>query len=290
MTKTAFILLTLLFSTFLFASDNNQADSLSGKTFETVFYGPMMQRNGIDFLTQSDFKWEQVGGDYYARKGTYSIGSDRSGVYLDIKYKEDFGGTPLDEQQWTRAEWYISLTEGILFFYKKSDPAIIEEFFTSQGYRIVEYQAKASSEFKETIKGKTIVYSAQYLAGFSLKKFWAENAGTDGTGEYIQFTFKRPDFDEVYGEAASFDVKACVFFNGTAYPADLFKKNNRVKSADLEFDTGHKITLSVKDTPDPQLFLLQIPSEVKTARLTIKSVYKGTHWDDLCITKVYFLE
>ncbi|MBP5752967.1 MAG: hypothetical protein J6W60_08955, partial [Treponema sp.] len=64
----------------------------------------------------------------------------------------------------------------------------------------------------------------------------------------------------------------------------LFKENNRIKKARLETDTGIKKEFEFRD--EVEFTQIILPNKVKHVKLTILDVYKGTKYQDTCITAV----
>ena len=68
----------------------------------------------------------------------------------------------------------------------------------------------------------------------------------------------------------------------------LFKENNRIKKALLQTDTGIKKEFEFRD--EVEFTQIILPEDVKHVKLTILEVYKGTKYQDTCITSVEVLE
>ena len=114
---------------------------------------------------------------------------------------------------------------------------------------------------------------------------WAEGASGDGTGEWIEITFK----------VWVLGGKEFCFLISNGYVdfsrPDLYYANNRVKEIQVECaEKGISFTTPLKDTP--QFQAVRIPEisldkeEVVTFRFKIKSVFKGSKYDDTCINRI----
>ena len=105
---------------------------------------------------------------------------------------------------------------------------------------------------------------------------WAEGKKGDGIGE----TF---EFDMSYSAKRDWDIR---ILNGYVDPLKphLFKENNRIKKARLETDTGIKKEFEFRD--EVEFTQIILPNNVKHVKLTILDVYKGTKYQDTCITAV----
>ena len=71
------------------------------------------------------------------------------------------------------------------------------------------------------------------------------------------------------------------------FRTDLYKKNNRVKKIQIEsMDSEEKYNFDyiLEDTPNFQE--IQLPRYTKKIKITILDVYKGTDYDDTCISGI----
>lgn len=144
---------------------------------------------------------------------------------------------------------------------------------------------------------------------------WVEGNPDSGIGEYIfcAISVDRDVYtkDFQYDECLGFSLDF-TFVNGYAKNESLFKKNNRVKKIKIEVyevkekssAVDHVSVLSwteeftLKDTMSPQTVrMLEKPSWIYDgmsdnynmwlfAKITILDVYKGTAYDDTCISEI----
>ncbi|MBR6080297.1 MAG: hypothetical protein IKP60_09090 [Treponema sp.] len=144
---------------------------------------------------------------------------------------------------------------------------------------------KASSELKE----EKNVYSVDNLKKFFLgldcvdsampffnpkHKPWVEGVSGNGIGEYIEISADK-EFNNLQILNGYVDVSRL----------DLYKKNSRVKSFVVEdFDNKTKFEIELKDEVVFQYFNLEKPTT--HIRLTIKEVYKGSKWEDTCVSSI----
>ncbi len=103
---------------------------------------------------------------------------------------------------------------------------------------------------------------------------WVEGAEGDGIGEWIQF-----DFDREY------KINRIDLISGYSKSRSIFKANNRIKNLELLFSDGVKINLDLKDTMDLQKIKIE-PHVTKSIKFTIKDVYKGSKYEDTCISEL----
>jgi len=139
----------------------------------------------------------------------------------------------------------------------------------------VNYSLKATSALADEKKDR---YSVK-----NLKKYWGDvwSEGVDGSGEAESITLKMNKPTKISGLTLK---------NGYAYNEDLFKKNNRVKKLEVLVNGQHKELLHLGDVSDERRYYLNYDQPVKSIKLTIQSVYKGTEFDDTCLSSLLLLE
>lgn len=137
-------------------------------------------------------------------------------------------------------------------------------------YQIKYKKVKASSSISKS-------YGAANAADDFAKTCWEEGAKGYGKGEYLFFTFEQ-----------STKVNTVTIINGNADSKKRYMENNRLKTAQLIFDDGTTIDLSFEDkySQRPVGFVLDKPVQATKAKLVIKSVYKGSKYNETCISNV----
>lgn len=107
------------------------------------------------------------------------------------------------------------------------------------------------------------------------KRAWAEGVSGPGIGEYLDIEFTLP-------------TDHMMVLNGyvNLTRMDLYTANNRVKTAIIESDNPR---FKIEYTFDDAVSFSEIsfPEQTNKVRMTIKDVYKGTKYDDTCITAIY---
>lgn len=138
-------------------------------------------------------------------------------------------------------------------------------------------QVTASSEFPADAESG---YFAVQAADGVRDTFWCEgNKGTDGTGEWLQFTFDAPT-----------RITAALICNGMCSTADVLKKGNAPSRATLTFSDGSTQVVDLKALmPLPQKVAFT-PVTTSSVKLRIDGVRKGTEFDDACLSEVSFLK
>ena len=102
-----------------------------------------------------------------------------------------------------------------------------------------------------------------------------------GKGEWFKITLNTPQ------TITGFEV-----FNGFRLIdelGDLYKMNNRIENATVEFSDGSKMPLHFDDVPAAAVISLPAPKKCEWFKVTIDSVYKGSKWNDLAVSEFHVL-
>jgi hypothetical protein len=209
-------------------------------------------------------------------KGKYRTYSKDKYNYLEV--------SSYDERTYL---FSYSVIEDILFLYSMTDGKCISASIKPvkggisrlQNY----YDFKTSSYLTEYIRDREYKYPPENLSSGQLNPPWVEGAKGDGIGEWVTFHYTE--------ESRSFYI-----FNGyydPKYPY-LFTKNNRIKRFKLEAYSEFNRTeetfkysqeFELEDTP--QIQKIEIPRGYKYFKMIILDVYKGTHYEDTCLSGIF---
>jgi hypothetical protein len=140
-----------------------------------------------------------------------------------------------------------------------------------EGHR---YTAKASSSLKSD---GGFTYGPENLYDGDWQNAWVEGAEGDGIGESLTLTMKTPQ------KATKLSI-----YNGYRKDRQTFLANNRVKSLAVCLNGAAPFTVELKDGYEA-ISTIPVPKDtgpLKTAKLTIQSVYPGTSYHDTCISMV----
>lgn len=109
-------------------------------------------------------------------------------------------------------------------------------------------------------------------------KVWCEGAKGPGVGEWLEFT------PEVAQPLRSIGiVPGYVDYE----KEDLFQKNARPRKVEVLLNDEHRFEVELQDKGEFQeIPVIGYDTPVKTVRLTVKSVYPGAKYEDMCITSV----
>lgn len=148
-----------------------------------------------------------------------------------------------------------------------------------EAYKASSYlkEGKTSYEAQNTSKIYNMMTKREIASWSSQIRPWVEGKKGDGIEESFEFDINYPT------RGLPLDIR---ILNGYVDPLKphLFKENNRIKKALLETDTGIKKEFEFRD--EVEFTQIILPSDVKHIKLTILEVYKGTKYQDTCITSV----
>lgn len=125
-------------------------------------------------------------------------------------------------------------------------------------------------------------YGPENLGDNNSDTAWAEGDEGDGTGEHLNFATMCGDFP-----CAQLVIKTIYVRNGYTKSQELFQKNNRAQLIEINSQTLDCLVI-LKDTPLWQAVDLPEPILSDWLTITIRSVYPGTHYNDLCISELLF--
>lgn len=206
-------------------------------------------------------------------------------------------------------QWMARETDGAYFSILKDFSSIIEDLavtLTAQ-YRImyvtknpsfdntqrnVEIQVKpygiARASYRSaaniTVSSQLIennrpsdAYQARHLVDGKDSTCWAEGVEGPGTAEWIQFGFDTPKM-----------LKALKIIAGYTKTPAVYQANNRVKKLMLVFSDGESQTVNLADQYGFQRILIDRDKPTRFVKLVIMEVYKGSRYDDTCISEIEF--
>mgnify|MGYP000272583792 CR=1 FL=1 len=141
---------------------------------------------------------------------------------------------------------------------------------------------KASSYLKDSTNND---YGPEQAYDAKEKTAWC--VGNGGIGEWIQFYFRHDvgAYDKVLkGKRNVYRVR---IINGLAASRRLYYDNNRIKKLLVEFDSGERRVIELKDgILDYQDFIFNIRS--RWIKLTIMDIYRGAKYNDTCLSEIDF--
>jgi len=134
-------------------------------------------------------------------------------------------------------------------------------------------QIFASSTLVDTT-GIGFDYSPKQVLDQDFSTSWVEDTEDEGVGEWIRLDFS---------EKAKINTLGIV--PGYARDEEIYGENNRVRGFELEFSDGTKITKILSDSYG--MHFVEFPTvETTSLKLMIKSVYKGSKYNDTCVAEL----
>ncbi len=148
---------------------------------------------------------------------------------------------------------------------------------------------KASSEMED----KNGRYSIKNIIDERPETAWVEGKKDSGINEFITINMSdyiesdRIEDDYIPG---MYKIQKIGIINGYAKDEKTYKENNRVKRLRLEFKNGLTeskfLIYKLKDMMDMQYIEFNKLILLDEIEITILDVYKGSKWDDTCISEI----
>ena len=95
---------------------------------------------------------------------------------------------------------------------------------------------------------------------------------------------------KLFGKKGLYKIKKIGIINGYAKNSSTFKQNNRIKKLRLKYENGLTKPRYVKHTLEDTMIMQYIefkePVFMNNLKLQIIEVYKGSKWDDTCISEI----
>ncbi|WP_068418987.1 caspase family protein [Labrenzia sp. OB1] len=104
---------------------------------------------------------------------------------------------------------------------------------------------------------------------------WVEGVSGDGAGEKVLFAFDRTR-----------SLQGFEIVNGYAKNRDIFRKNARVRTANITLSDGTNRILSLSDTMGAERYVFETPVEAAWLEIEIGSVFPGSKYKDTAISEV----
>ena len=151
----------------------------------------------------------------------------------------------------------------------------------SNGYRIPNDKLTLqASSFLQAWRHYT--FAPENLIDDNLWSSWQPNRKPNGGVEqWVKLTFQTPQ-----------TVTGLAIFNGFRLVddlGDLYAMNNRIKDATLQFSDGTEMPIHFEDQPIETTITLPTPKSCTWVKMIVKSVYKGSKWNDLAISEFHAL-
>lgn len=194
--------------------------------------------------------------------------------------------------------------------------SVIYDYYYSN-FNNINWEKGRSSALQENKKQKDY-YELNKINDKNLNTAWVEGAEGDGVGEYVYIPIFRKETNSSFRYNKKNDIKITFsIFNGFCKSSELFYKNNRIKTAKITIfvipmttaqdgypsfpyeDEENEILLTkvieLKDIIESQTFEekiniynsnYQYDTPFVLLKFEIIDVYKGTKYDDTCISEM----
>jgi len=172
-------------------------------------------------------------------------------------------------------EYYFS-RQNLIAFYRKNNNLYKNDGLFSKVFN------KNSLGFAESSSylNNNNTYCAMNTYDDDTRTAWVEGAQGNGIGEWIKIYLQNKwNENNIFNELH--------LLTGYNKNEKVFKENNRIKKALIEFSSGQNITVNFIDTINYQIVPIH-KQTIKWAKITILEVYKGTKYNDTCISEVKF--
>lgn len=157
--------------------------------------------------------------------------------------------------------------------YLSNTPMVFKEGKVQQHERNLKFEV-SSSLYDEKQK-----HPIANIFDNNISTAWVEGKPGDGIGEWIKIGFE-PDFE----------LNQINIVNGYAKSKTIYEANNRLKKVKITFPDGKSEEYLLKDNVlDYQVLKLSKPVTTNSIKITIMEIYKGTKYNDTCISEIKFL-
>jgi hypothetical protein len=119
-------------------------------------------------------------------------------------------------------------------------------------------------------------YPITNVIDYDGKTGWVAGGTASGIGESITFR---------HHEAKT--ISKIVILNGYHKSKDLYYANNRPETLEIEFSDGKVISYTCEDVMKPLEITLDRPIDTQSLEIRVKSVKKGSKYDDTVISGIY---
>lgn len=231
------------------------------------YFEPVLQKARYDYKNaESSFSFT---------KTAVNISSPKGNVSLKNISIEDINGMSYVFLEGKKQGLLLKNSDFSVYYRENDETPFFMGWSSSQNRKIVEQTEIKSSTF---LKEGKVSYVAENVKELKLKAPWAEGAEGNGEGEYIQFNKAEADGMYIVNGYVSMDRP------------DLYEKNGRVKEFTV---TGLKSGIVqeeyILDSAKPQYVSLKA-FENEPVRITVKSVYSGTKYEDTCISGIVLVK
>ncbi len=198
---------------------------------------------------------------------------EQTGQNLEPEYKYDE-----DDVKEDNVSKYIT-DEGVTSDAEQTQTQTQEQAQTQAQVQVQEYPPPFFESVTATstlASSGSLTYFANNLIDGNAETAWTEDRSDSGIGEKIIFT-----------SGGMQKVNYIRILNGYCKTPSLYSKNNRVKTIGIVFSDGTSIERTLSDEFSKyNIIALNEPVICNEICFEIQDVYKGTHYDDTCISEI----
>lgn len=148
-----------------------------------------------------------------------------------------------------------------------------EEVNNLYNYPEYQYEKITASSFLPDKMG--LKYSPDMTVDNMQDTAWNEGTDGDGIGEWIEFSSKKKQY-----------ITGINILNGYCKSETLYYENHRPKTIEIKFD-GMSVDMELDDLYNVyQNIEFAEPVESRRVRIIVKDIYRGTGYDDCCISEI----
>lgn len=141
---------------------------------------------------------------------------------------------------------------------------------------VANWKVNASSSL---LRDHKIDHTPNLVIDNKVNTAWVEGAKGNGVGEWIQLS------SDKVATLSGIEIVA-----GYAKSSNLFKQNNRIKKIEISFSNGTSVVKTLKDNiMGFQKINFSTPVTSKIVKIKILDVYKGSKYNDTCISEIKLL-
>ncbi len=135
----------------------------------------------------------------------------------------------------------------------------------------------ANSIYVDAEKG--ITYGPEKLIDQMRNEMWIEGEGSAGLGKYISVKFD--------GEVELAKIR---IWAGCFTDKEYWERHNRVEDLEFKFPDFTSERIKLDDKMEAQWITLKEPKTVSSVKIYLRSVHKGTTWNDTAISEIQFFD
>ncbi len=123
--------------------------------------------------------------------------------------------------------------------------------------------------------GEGVSYSENNVKDGKVSTVWVEGEDGSGLGSWIELDL-----------GGTQTVTRLKLWNGNWYSWDFWNRHNRAKELELTFSDGSTQKFTLADEKVPEEISFPTPVSTSTIKIKIKGIYRGTTFNDTCISEV----